>query len=108
MANPKEEKTPKEKAGAKKENPVVAALQEAVGALIIIGGGIIVFLGVPLLLIRGCESLNEAGKRNERRALACNDARERLDQVKRLRDNGFASESAVRAMERQHNEACTW
>jgi hypothetical protein len=41
-------------------------------------------------------------------ALRCSDAGERLDQVKRLRDNGFVSESAVRAMEGKRNEACTW
>lgn len=68
------------------------------------GVSYLLFTGFILLLLGGCMS----SEKQRENALRCSDAMERLDQVKRLRDNGFVSESAVRAMEGKRNEACTW
>jgi hypothetical protein len=75
---------------------------EGVGFII----AIIVTFGIAALLLRGC--LYVAGSRdsNDGGGEDCAYAGERVDQVKRLRDSGFVSESAVRRMKRVQNEAC--
>ncbi len=92
---------------AKKPTPLEEAVEVGIGcgALILL---ILAFLFGMSLLFKGCAYLGERSKENEGRALLCNASREDLDQVKRLRDNGFASEREVRVMERKHDEACTW
>jgi hypothetical protein len=60
------------------------------------------------LVLKGCEFLGRNSEENKERALECNSANEDLDQIKRLRDNGFANERAVSAIEHRKNKACTW
>ncbi len=94
-----------------RDDPESKPLQKVVD--LALGVGVLALLTMGLLfglslLFKGCAYLGERSKENEGRALLCNAASEDLDQVKRLRDNGFASESAVRVMERKHDQACTW
>lgn len=86
----------------------VSLLVEGLTAIITLLLGGAVFIGLPLLLLRGCDSLQRSTDENREKALRCASAGEDLDQIKRLRDNGFAGESAVRVMERKRDEACTW
>lgn len=93
------------------ELPPDSPTKQAAGVLTSVLLSIAAFWAAATLLgvgLKGCEYLKTSSEENKTRALNCASASEDVSQIKKLRDNGFASESQVRSMEQRRTSACTW